>query len=135
MNDLEIGKGIHVMLIDDDIFLQDMYSLKFVVKGFEVNCYLKPEEALESIRSGNIPDIILIDMIMPKLDGVAVLKEIRDNNLVPKATIVMLTNQSQAEDVEKAKQFNIDGYIIKAVAVPSEVVGQVLDIYKSKNSK
>lgn len=121
---------IKILLIDDDKFLLDMYSLKFKKSGLEIDTSSTSMGALEKIRGGSTYDILLLDIIMPGMDGLELLKTIRDEKLLPSSAIIMLTNQ--ADDVEKAKAFNVDGYIIKATTIPSEVVDQVLSIYQSK---
>jgi CheY-like chemotaxis protein len=128
-------KKLQIMLVDDDPFLLDMYSLKFKNRGYEVLAHLKPEEAMDQLKDGIVPDVILLDVIMPKIDGIAMLKEIRQNKYAPSSTLIMLTNQSQPEDVEKAEEFGIDGYIVKALTIPSEVVDQVQKIYNKKHKK
>ena len=121
---------IKILLIDDDKFLLDMYSLKFKKSGLEIDTSSTSTSALEKIRAGNKYDILLLDIIMPGMDGLELLKTIRDEKLLPESAIIMLTNQ--ADDLEKAKSFNVDGYIIKATTIPSEVVEQVLSIYNNK---
>ena len=126
-------KKIQIMLVDDDPFLLDMYGLKFKNKGYDVVTHLKPEDALEQLKDGANPDILILDIIMPRIDGIAMLRQIRDGKFAASSTVIMLTNQSQPEDVERAEEFGIDGYIIKALTIPSEVVEQVEKIYKKKN--
>ena len=126
-------KKLKILLIDDDRFLLDMYSLKFKKSELEVDTSSSSLSALEKLRTGGFYDIILLDIIMPGMDGLELLKVIRAEKLSPDSTIVMLTNQ--ADDFEKVKQFNVDGYIIKATTIPSEVVDQVLAIYKNKAGK
>ena len=124
---------LKIILIDDDRFLLDMYSLKFKKSGAEVEAFGNSNTALEKIRSGAVYDIVLLDIIMPGMDGLELLTTIRTEKLLPSATIIMLTNQ--ADDFEKAKNLSIDGYIVKATTIPSEVVEQVLEIYKDKKAK
>ena len=124
------NKDLKILLIDDDRFLLDMYFLKFKKSNLEIDTASNSTNALEKLRSGNPYDVILLDIIMPGMDGLELLKIIRQEKLLPKAVIIMLTNQ--ADDFEKAKIFNIDGYIIKATTIPSEVVDQVFSIYKEK---
>ncbi len=123
-----------IFLVDDDSFLLNMYSLKFTKSGFEVNTAQNGIEVLKKINEGYIPDIMLVDVIMPSMDGLDLLTEIRTQNLVPEATIIMLSNQSDSTDIEKAKSLKVDGYIVKATTVPSEVIEDVLEIYNKKHS-
>lgn len=126
----EDNSQIKILLIDDDKFLLDMYSLKFKKSGLEIDTSSSSVAALEKIRGGGVYDIVVMDIIMPGMDGLELLKTIRQEKLVPNSTIIMLTNQ--ADDVEKAKALGVDGYIIKATTIPSEVVDQVLSIFKNK---
>ncbi len=123
-------KKTKVMLVDDDKFLLDMYSLKFQKSGFDVEACSSSQKALDTLRSNDIFDIILLDIIMPGMDGLELLKKVRDESLAKSSKIIMLTNQ--ADDYDKAKSLGVDGYIIKATTIPSEVVDQVISIYKKK---
>ncbi len=120
-----------IFLIDDDRFLLDMYSLKFKKSSLDIATSGSSLAALEKLRGGETYDILLLDIIMPGMDGMEFLKTIRAEKLLPKATVIMLTNQ--ADDVERAKALGVDGYIIKATTIPSEVVDKVLKIYQEKN--
>ena len=119
-----------ILLIDDDRFLLDMYSVKFQKSGLEVDVATGSNVALQKLRGGYKADIILLDIIMPTMDGLSLLEIIKAEKLAPEAVIVMLTNQ--ADDEEKAEKLGVDGFIIKAMTIPSEVVSKVLDIYKSR---
>lgn len=118
-----------IFLVDDDRFLLDMYTVKFQKHGLEVETATGSNTALARLRDGYVPDIILLDIIMPTMDGLALLQMIRAEKLAPTSTIIMLTNQ--ADDEEKAEKLGIDGFIIKAMTIPSEVVTKVMDIYKT----
>lgn len=121
-----------VLLVDDDKFLLDMYSLKFTKKGYEVNTATDGSDALNKIKDGYIPDVMVCDIIMPVMDGVKLLENIRAEKLIPNAAVVVLSNQGQHEDIERAQAFNIDGYIIKALTIPSEVIDQVDSLFRAK---
>ena len=121
-----------VLLVDDDSFLLNMYSLKFTKSGFEVSVAQNGEEALKKLQEGYIPDVILLDIIMPGMDGIQLLSKIREGKLATDATIVMLTNQSDTSDIEKATALNVNGYIVKATTIPSEVVQDVLEIHEKR---
>ena len=126
------NKKPKVLIIDDDKFLLNMYSLKFSKSNFEVDSAATGEAALEKIKDGFTPDVILLDIVMPGMDGFDVLGNLKKNKIAPNAMIIMLTNQGQLADIEKAKSFGINGYIIKATTIPSEVVEEVTRIYNAE---
>ena len=118
-----------VLIVDDDKFLLNMYSIKFSKGNYEVNSATSGEEVFTKIKDGFISDIILLDIVMPGMDGFEILGKLKKDNIVPKAVVIMLTNQGQLSDIEKAKSLGINGYIIKATTIPSEVVEEVGRIY------
>ncbi|MDP3935217.1 MAG: response regulator [Candidatus Giovannonibacteria bacterium] len=113
-----------VLIVDDDAFLLDMYSIKFKESGFLVEIAKNGEEALEKAKSSN-PDVILLDIVMPKMDGFDVLREIKKENIAPNAAIFILTNLGQKEDVDRGLKLGANDYIVKAHFTPSEVVNKV----------
>ena len=127
---MEENKPLKILLVDDDRFLLDMYLLKFKKSGLDTDTSGTTLEAIQKLRDGKVYDILLMDIIMPGMDGLELLKTIRNEGLVKDAVVIMLTNQGN--DVEKAKGLNVDGYIVKAMTIPSEVVDQVLAIYKQR---
>ncbi len=124
-----------VYLVDDDKFLLDLYAVKFKNAGHDVSVFGSGEELLAALQKGDakIPDAILIDLIMPGMGGFGALESIRKNHLVPDSKIIVLSNQSQSSDFGKAKQFAVDGYIIKASAIPSEVLAETVRIIESSS--
>ena len=118
----------NIFIVDDDKFLLDIYAQKFSKANFDVHTADNAEDALKQIRAGATPKILLLDVIMPGLTGLEMLETLRKDNLVPNATVIMLTNQGSTEDLERAKRLKIDGYIIKAMAIPSEVLAEVIKI-------
>ena len=117
-----------VLLVDDDKFLLDMYRKKFETKVAKVDVAIGSEEALAKLREGQKPDILILDIIMPVMDGLELLATIRKENLAPDSTVIMLTNESDRDKIEKAKVLGIRGYIVKATSIPSEVVEEALKI-------
>jgi CheY-like chemotaxis protein len=117
-----------IFLVDDDKFLLDMYALKFKAAGHEVTAFTGSEAGLEGLRKGPPPDALLIDVIMPTMDGFGVIEIIRKEQIGPKMKVIVLSNQGQQEDIDRAKALNVDGYIIKASAIPSEVYAETIKI-------
>ncbi len=124
-----------VMIIDDDSFLLEMYSKKFSKAGYDVKIVNSTDLALKVLRDGYAPDIMLVDIVMPGMDGLELVSKIKTENLAPTATVIMLTNQSSSGDVSRAQKIKVDGYIIKATSIPSDVLTQMEQIYSSKVNK
>jgi len=120
-----------VMIVDDDEFLVNMYATKFENEGYEVDTMTTTQKALDTLKEGKRPDIIVLDIIMPDVDGLEALQQMRDNDLAPGSNVVMLTNQGGDEQIDKAKEFGAAGYIVKATSIPSEVVKKVQEIANS----
>ena len=114
-----------VLIVDDDKFLLEMYRKKFRDSGFDADIALGSLEALSKLRGGEEPDILVLDIIMPSMDGLELLENIRKENLSPKSKVVFLTNESDSEKIKRAEKLSITGYIVKATSVPSEVVEEV----------
>lgn len=117
-----------IYLADDDRFLLNMYVMKFQHAGHTVKSFNSGRELIEALREGPTLDALLLDLLMPEFDGYHVLKTIREEGLIPQAKIIVLSNQEQTSDINKAKQFDIDGYIVKASAIPSEVLEKAVNI-------
>jgi len=116
-----------IYLVDDDRFLLDLYAVKFKNAGHEVTAFSGGEELLAALRKkGDAPDAILLDVIMPGMDGFGVLEVMRKESLAGKSKVIVLSNQGQEADIEKAKSLGATSYIVKASAIPSEVLTQTL---------
>lgn len=126
-------KKSKIFIIDDDRFLLDMYSLKFAEEGFDVETSLSSEEALTKLKDKTVqPDVILLDIVMPTIDGFELLKQIRDKKISPDSKIIVLSNLGESVEIEKAGKLDVDGYIVKASFTPSEVVEKVIDVLGNK---
>lgn len=119
-----------IYLVDDDKFLLDLYAVKFKGVGHDVSAFGGGEELLAALRKKDAvaPDAILLDLIMPGVGGFEALETIRKESLAKGSKIIILSNQGQNSDIEKAKQLAADGYIIKASAIPSEVLTETMRI-------
>lgn len=121
-----------ILFTDDDKFLLDMYALKFTKAGYEVKAADTTDMALQLMRDGFVPDILLTDIVMPGMDGLDFVAQLRKEDLAPNAVVIMLTNQGASDDIARAKKMNVDGYIVKATTIPSEVLTEVEKICTSR---
>ncbi len=119
-----------LLLIDDDAFLRDMYATKFSQSGYEVLSADGSVAGLAEIKKHPDVDVILLDMIMPGMSGVELIKKIKADFPDVKAKCIVLSNQGQSEDIDEAKEAGAVGYIIKAEAVPSDVLKKVEQLAK-----
>lgn len=119
-----------VLIIDDDGFLLDMYSVKLREMGFDVEIAFSAPEALEKIRAGISPDIVLLDIIMPGMDGFEFLENVKKEKLLKNSKILILSNLGQEEDIKKGLALGASDYIIKAYFTPSEIVKKIEKLFK-----
>lgn len=119
-----------ILLIDDDVFLRDMYATKFTECGHTVDAAENATAALAKLQQTQDFDVILLDMIMPGLTGTELIAEIKAR--YPKVTskFIVLSNQGQQEDIDGAMAAGADGYIIKAESIPSDVVKKIESLFK-----
>ena len=111
-----------VLIVDDDRDLLDMYTLKFKENGFDVIEAFGSVDALSKLKEGFVPDMLILDVVMPSMDGFELLTHIKNEKLAEGAKIMMLSNLGQPADIERGRSLGAHGYVIKASATPSEVV-------------
>jgi len=121
MND----KKNKILIVDDDAFLLGMYSMKFEKNGFEVKSSTNGSDAIDILKNGYKPDVLIFDLIMPTMDGFNFYENIKKEKLVTGSISVILSNQNTTADVNRAKELGINSFIVKATTIPSEVVDEV----------
>src|SRR3989339_14017 len=126
------GEKRKILIVDDDSFLLDMYALKFSQNNFEVHTAMNGKQAIEKFKSGLHPLVMLIDIIMPEMDGFEMLEKINAEGLAPNSTKIILSNKSQQADIDRGSELGVAGYIIKANSTPLEVISQVISILGKK---
>ncbi len=119
------NKGV-VLMLDDDTFLLDMYSKRLKNEGYEPVIFSSAEDALEFLRSGNKTDLMLIDIIMPGMNGFEFLQKIKEENLDSESVKIVLSNMGdQSDAIEKGDTLGVTKYLVKAESTPSDVLGFV----------
>lgn len=117
-------KQPNILLIEDEEMLANMYETKFKNEGFNIRKALDGETGL-AMALAEKPDLILLDIILPRLDGFSVLKKLKADSKLKSVPIILLTNLGQDEDVDKGKALGADGYLVKANLTPAEVVDKI----------
>ena len=118
-----------ILLVDDDSFLLDMYTVKFTKAGYNVVSVKDADQALTVLREGATFDGALLDIVLPGMSGLELLRIIKKESLGgPHCKCIMLSNQGEQFDITAAKELGATGYIVKAEAMPGEVVDKVAHI-------
>ncbi len=120
-------KKINVVVVEDDVFLANIYQKKFEMEGFKVIPADNGEKGLQEVQKKH-PDIVLLDLLLPKMDGFTVLKNIKEDPSTKDIPVILLTNLGQKEDVDKGQLLGAAGYLIKAHFKPSEVVAKIREV-------
>ncbi len=121
-----------ILIVDDDSFLLDMYALKFSKSNFDVSTALGPVHALEKLHQGLIPEVILLDIMMPEMDGFELLEKIKEEKIAPNSIVIFLSNMGKPFDIARSEALGASGYIVKASSTPSEVIESVIKIINTK---
>lgn len=125
--DTKQNENIKVALIEDDQMLSEMYQIKFKKDGFKIVSAPDGAEGIALVEQEH-PDVILLDVIMPKMDGFHVLKTLRGKGL--DTPIILLTNLGQEEDIQKGRDLGATDYFVKSNFTPEAIVEKVQQVLK-----
>ena len=128
----EVAKKVigTILLIEDDPPMVRMYSTKLKTENFEVEVAYDGEEGLEKIKEQKI-DLVLLDLMIPKLGGMELLGRVRADEKLKKIPVVILSNLSQEQDIQRAKELGVKDFLIKSNYTPSQVVAIVKSYFQS----
>jgi len=112
-----------IAIIEDDPVINQMYRMKFEADGFEVQIADNGKRGVDMVE-GFLPDIILLDLQMPNMDGAEALTEIRSHDWGKSIPVIILTNLGEEEAPKALKALNIHSYIVKADLTPRQVVAR-----------
>lgn len=116
-----------IAIIEDDGVIRQMYRMKFESEGFEVDVAENGRDGVSLVQHMK-PDLILLDMHMPEMDGATALSKIRAEKWGKSIPVIVLTNLGEEESPKNLRALGIDGYIVKADFTPRQVVARVKDV-------
>ena len=122
-----------ILIVEDEPFLLDMYKMKFKQGGFEVISAVDGEEAIRISRREK-PNIILLDIMMPKIDGFEVLENLKKSPLTKSIPVLIFSNFSQKEQKEKGIALGAADYFVKTNYTPAQVLEKVKNILIENNN-
>jgi CheY-like chemotaxis protein len=111
-----------ILIVEDEKLLNDAYSLILKKDGYEVASAFNGEEALKICEEQDNFDLILLDLRMPKMDGVSFLKKVNLSASTPKTKIIIFSNYDDQKEVDEAVKYGASRYILKAWSSPSELL-------------
>lgn len=126
-----MAKKTKVLIVEDEKMLCDMYKTKFEMEGYDVVQALDGKEGIEKAKVEK-PDVILLDIIMPKLDGFGALQTLKKDADTKGIPVLLLTNLGQEDDVKKGKTLGAADYFVKANHSPADVVDKVRGVLEKQ---
>ncbi len=119
-----IGLGIKVLIVEDDVFLSSIILSHLQKEGYTVTVVPDGEEALASVEK-EIPHLILLDLLMPRLGGFEVLKHIRADKRYKDILIIIFSNLGETREIEESKRLGADEFMVKVNFTPNQVVAKI----------
>lgn len=113
-----------ILMVEDDDALASVYMVRLQAEGFDVKRVANGEEALASTREYH-PDLVLLDVMMPKVSGFDVLDILRNTPETASLKVIMLTALSQESDKQRAIELGVDDYLVKSQVVIADVIDKI----------
>jgi len=113
-----------ILIIEDDKFLRELITQKLIKEGYEASEAVDGEEGIKKIKEEK-PDLVLLDLILPGIDGFEVLSRMREEPDLSRIPVIILSNLGQREDVERGLKMGAVDYLIKAHFTPGEIIEKI----------
>ncbi len=126
--------GTKILLIEDDEILRDLCVTKLRKEGFDVTTAIDGQEGLRKIEKEK-PALILLDIILPGIDGFEVLKQMRASKQIARIPVILLTNLGQETDIQKGEALGAQDYLVKANFTTEEIIGKIKKALKPKKKE
>lgn len=123
-----------IVIVEDDNFLMELMARKLSVENFEVVSAFNGEEGLKKIKEEK-PDFVLLDIVLPGIDGFEVLEKLKNDKETAGIPVVILSNLGQKDDIEKGFKLGAEDFLVKAYFTPGEIVEKIRAILKNIKPK
>jgi len=120
-------EGKKVVWVEDDKFLADIIKRKFAATKCTLFYFTEGLEALEIIKK-EIPDIIMLDILLPGIDGFEILEKIKSNPNTKNIPVILLSNLGQPSDIKRGKELGVTHFMIKATVTPDDIIDKIKEI-------
>lgn len=122
-----------ILIIEDEEYLSEMYKIKLVAEGYDVIIANDGKEGLEMAYLEQ-PDLILLDLMMPKMNGFQVLEKLKEKERTSKIKVYILSNMSQTDEIKKGVSLGADGFLIKANLTPTQIADFIHKVFDNKKT-
>ncbi|MFH0930174.1 MAG: response regulator [Candidatus Moraniibacteriota bacterium] len=122
-----------ILIVEDDNFVAEVYLAKLSEMGYETILAQNGEEGLAELKKGKI-DLILLDILMPIMNGIEMLEEVKKNEEWKNIPVILLTNIGEKESIQKVREMGVKNYLIKSHFTPAEVIEKVESVFKENNN-
>jgi len=119
----------NILIIEDDKFLRELIVQKLIKESYTISEAIDGEEGIKKIRDEK-PALILLDLILPGIDGFEVLAKMKEDPALSPIPVIILSNLGQKEDVEKGLKLGAVDYLIKAHFTPGEIIEKIKAVLK-----
>ena len=128
-----MAKSVKILIVEDDAQIRDVYQRKFTSSGFEVFTAQNGVEGVKAAKD-HLPDIILLDVMMPTMDGFEAIERIKKDKTTSEIPVIFLSNYGEVDQMTEGFVSGAVDYLIKAEHTPSDVVNIVRDTLENKNN-
>lgn len=118
-----------ILIIEDDKFLRELIAQKLIKEGYEISEAVDGEEGIKKIKEEK-PNLILLDLILPGVDGFEVLSQMKEDPTLAQIPVIILSNLGQKEDVERGLKLGAIDFLIKAHFTPGEIIEKIRNVLK-----
>jgi len=118
-----------ILIVEDDRFLRELITQKLIREGYDTVEAVDGEDGIKKIKE-EIPDLVLLDLILPGIDGFEVLTKAKEDPLTVNIPVIILSNLGQKDDVDRGIKLGAVDYMIKAHFTPGEIISKIKSILK-----
>lgn len=123
-----------VLLVEDEEFIRDLFKRQLDLSGFTTDAFGTGKDGLAAI-SKNAYDLVLLDIMLPDINGLQILQNIRQNPTTKNIVVVLLTNLGQDAVIKQGFELGADGYLVKAAYTPDQIVQELKNIIAKKETQ
>ena len=118
-----------ILIVEDDKFLRELIAQKLLKEGYDISEAIDGEEGIKKIKTEK-PDLVLLDLILPGIDGFEVLSRMKADEKLAEIPVIILSNLGQREEIERGLKLGANDYMIKAHFTPREIIDKIKSVLK-----